>query len=90
VSELALQDPKPDAFVVTLVENEPPEITIADVVYGSFGIVGVLVLSAIVLGAVLSMLFVLWNRRHPPEDDHMPPVSPLIPAPGDPPSFRAR
>jgi len=78
-----VQDPKPDAFVVTLVEKEAPEITFADVVYGSFGLVGLLVLASLVFAGVLSLLLVLWNRRHRPEEAHMPPVAPLIPLSGD-------
>jgi hypothetical protein len=66
-------------LIVRLVETPTKEITLADVIFGSFGIVGALVLTALVSGGALSLLFLAWNRRHPPESDHMPPVSPLVP-----------
>jgi positive regulator of sigma E activity len=73
--------PPPDAFVVTVIETPAREITLGDVIFGSLGVVGVLVLLALVLGGALSFLMVAWNRRHPPESEHMPPVSPLVPGP---------
>jgi hypothetical protein len=73
--------PPSDSFVVTIVQEPTEEITIEDVVVGSLGIVGTLVLVAIVLGGVLSLVFLGWNRRRPPESYHMPPVSPLVPTP---------
>jgi hypothetical protein len=85
-----VQSPPPQSFIVTVVETPAKEITIADVIFGSLGIVGVLVVVALVLGGILSALLVIWNRRHPPEDRHMPPVAPLIPTSGVPPSFRSR
>ena len=86
VSILAQQGP----LIVRLVETPTKEITLADVIFGSFGLVGALVLTALVSGGVLSLLFLAWNRRHPPESDHMPPVSPLIADPNVPPSYRAQ
>jgi len=85
-----VQSPQPEPFIVRLVETPADEITIADVIFGSLGVVGVLALLAIVLGVVLSLLLVAWNRRHPPEANHMPPVAPLMPGPTVPPSFRAQ
>lgn len=70
--------PPPDAVIVDLIQTPTPEITIVDVLIGSFGIVGALVLLAVLLGAALSLLLVVWHKRHPPEDDHMPAVAPII------------
>ena len=76
-------------MIVQLVQTPTPEITLADVIFGSFGLVGVLILAALVFGAGFAMLLVVWNRRHPPETDHMPPVSPLISS-SAPPSYRGQ
>ncbi|MCC7008891.1 MAG: hypothetical protein IT184_08750 [Acidobacteria bacterium] len=81
-----MQPPPPDAVIVELVQTPTPEITLADVIFGSFGIVGLLVLLAVLLGGALSLLLVVWHRRHPPEDDHMPPVVPIMSQPGSHPS----
>jgi hypothetical protein len=69
--------PPPNAVIVELYETPTPEITIGDVIFGSFGVVGALVFLAVVLGVGLSLLLLAWNRRHPPEADHMPPVAPI-------------
>lgn len=86
-----MQTPPPQSFVVTVAQTPADEVTLADVIFGSFGVVGVLAALAIVLGAALALVFVLWNRRHRPESDHMPPVSPFITPPPDAPrSSQAR
>ena len=58
----ALQTAKP--FIVTIVEKPAPQTTLLDVVMASFGVVGVAVVAAIVLGALLAVGLALWNRRH--------------------------
>ena len=78
----ALQAAQP--FVVTIVQKPAPQTTLADVLLASLGVVGVSILAAAALGAVVAYLLVLWNRRHPPEADHLPPISPLVPDPGRP------
>jgi hypothetical protein len=70
----------PQAFVVTLAEKPTPQTTLGDVLLGSLGITGILVLLALVLGVLLALVLVRWHRRHPPELDHLPSVSPLIPS----------
>ena len=86
-----MQNQPPESFVVTIAETPTDEVTIADVIFGSFGIVGVLTALAILLGAALSFLMVVWNRRHRPESDHMPSVAPGFSTPSsEPRSSRAR
>jgi hypothetical protein len=86
-----VQTPPPESFVVTIARTPTDEVTIADVIFGSFGIVGVLTALAIVLGAGLSLLMVVWNRRHRPETDHMPSVAPgFSTPPSGPESSQAR
>lgn len=68
---------QPQPFVVTVVQTPAHETTFEDVVLGSIGMTGALLLVAIVLGGLLALLLLAWNRRHPPEERHLPPVSPL-------------
>jgi hypothetical protein len=81
---------QPQPFVVTVVQTPAHETTFEDVVLGSVGMTGVLLLVAIVLGGVLALLLLAWNRRHPPEDRHLPPVSPLVAGPGPRPTSQSR
>lgn len=74
-----MQTPPPESFVVTIAQTPADEVTLAEVIFGSFGLVGALVALAIVLGALLSLVMVVWNRRHRPETDHMPSVAPGLP-----------
>ena len=57
-----------DTVIVTLVPDPSPVTTFGDVIVGALGITGVLVLAAAVLGAVMAVVLVRWNRRHPPEE----------------------
>jgi hypothetical protein len=43
-----------------------------------------------VLGAGLSLLMVMWHRRHPPEAGHMPSVAPIMEPVANRPSVQAR
>ena len=71
------QEPRP--LIVTVIPATPtPQTTVGDVVVGALAITGLLVVMAVVAGALLAVVRVRWNRRHPAEDDHLPPVSPLI------------
>jgi hypothetical protein len=71
----------PSSIVVTVVQQPARQTTLGDVVFGALGIAGVLLLLALLLGAVFSSLLLVWNRRHPPEDRHLPSVSPLTSRP---------
>jgi len=80
----------PDSFIVEVVPPQAaPEITVADVILGSVGLTGVLVLAALALGALLALALVFWNRTHPPADAHLPSVSPFAPDSPAPPSSPA-
>jgi hypothetical protein len=71
-----LQETPPPSIIVTVASEPAHETTLGEVIFGSLGVVAVLVLLAIVLGGVMSLLLVAWHRRHRPEDDHLPPVVP--------------
>jgi hypothetical protein len=80
----------PESFVVTIAQTPADEVTLAEVIFGSFGLVGALTALAIVLGAAMSFILVVWHKRHRPEADHMPSVAPSLSTPSDPQSSQAR
>ena len=69
----ALQNPPP--MIVTLVDKPTPQTDYGDVILGSLGIAGILAVLAFLLGIVMAFVLVQWNRRHRPEDDHMPQIT---------------
>ena len=79
-----------DAFVVTVIKEPAPEITFGDVILSALGVTGVLVILSLVLAGLLALALVTWRRRHPPESDHPPSISPLIPGQAPPPSSPTR
>ncbi len=85
-----MQPSQPNAFIVTVQKTPARELTVADVIIGSLSTTAMLLLIAIALGGVLSMLLLAWRRRYPLEQDHLPPVSPLIPDPTARPTSQAR
>jgi hypothetical protein len=86
-----VQTPSNQPFVVTIVPETPSEgMTVPDLLIGSMGITGVLVLVALVLGVLFAGVRLGWNRLHPASDDRLPPVSPFVQDPAAPPSSQAR
>ena len=69
---------QPDAFIVTVIRPPEPEETVADVIVGSLGMAGALLLLALVLGAIVGGGLVLWFKLRPREWRPMPPVSPSV------------
>jgi hypothetical protein len=74
---LAFQDPKP--FVVVPIPAPVHETSLFDVILSAMGLTGALVIASLLLGAGFALLLMFWHRRHPPEADRLPSVSPLIP-----------
>ena len=77
-----------EPFIVSVIREETPETTVADVIIGALGLTGVMFLTAVVLGGLVAFGLVLWRKRRRPETDHLPPVSPFMADPGSPPSSR--
>ena len=71
--------PQLQPFIVKVIEEPKRELNFGDVIIGAFGVTGVLVLIALVLGAVMAFLLIRWHRRHPPEHGHLPSVTPAVP-----------
>ena len=70
----------PDAFIVTVIKEPPKETTLADVIVGSLGITGLLVLLALFLGVIVAVVPVQVEsaaRRRPA----LPPVTPTVSEP---------
>ena len=80
----------PEPYIVRVVREPVQETTVGDVILGALGLTGVLLLIALVLGAVLAFVLVRWHHRHPPEHDHLPPISPFVPDSSGPPSSPPR
>ena len=70
---MALQQSGP--MIVQLAPKPSPQTNFADVLIGAFGITGVLVLIALVLGGVVALVLVQWHKRHRPEEDHAPSIT---------------
>jgi positive regulator of sigma E activity len=68
----------PPAVIVQIIPPPAPQTNIADVLIGSLGITAIAVVIAAILGLVLAWLLIRWHRRHPPESDHLPSISPLV------------
>jgi len=59
-----LQQPTP--IIVRVVEEPVKQTTLADVIFGSLGLVGILLISAALLGLALGAALIIWKRlrRH--------------------------
>jgi hypothetical protein len=68
-----------EPFIVTVVTEPAHSTTLRDVILGSLGLAGVLLVIGALLGGIIALGLILWNRRHPPEADHLPSVTPLTP-----------
>lgn len=66
----------PTPFIVEIIRPKAEEQTIPGLIISSLGLAGVLAIAAIPLGLIAGYLLIKWNKRRPPEADHMPHVSP--------------
>jgi len=70
-----------DSFVVSIIKEPSKEITVGELIVGSLGIAGSLLLLALVFGALAGAGLVIWNRFHPAERNHLPSVRPSFTPP---------
>lgn len=75
-----------EPFFVEIIREPAPQTTVGDIIIGALGLTGVMLLIAMLLGALVAGGLVLWHRKRRPEDDHLPSVSPFTPDPNVPPS----
>jgi ABC-type phosphate transport system permease subunit len=68
-------------MIVTIVPEPDKGMSFADVIVGSFSLTAIAIVVAAVLGVILAYVLIRWHRRHPPEDDHLPSINPLIAGP---------
>jgi len=61
--------------VVTLVPKPSQGVNLGDVLLGSLGLAGVLLVGAALLGVVVALGMVVWKRFHPPEANHLPSIT---------------
>ena len=66
----------PEAFIVTVIEEPVPEMTVPDLIIGSLGVAGALLVLALILGVVTGAVLVVWHRFRLGNWRPMPPVSP--------------
>jgi hypothetical protein len=81
---------KPDAYMVTVIRAPEPEMTVPELIIGSLGLAGTLLLLSLAFGVVAGAVLVVWHRLRPTPWRPMPPVSPSIPGPDFPRSSRAQ
>lgn len=65
------------AFMVRLVEQPAPEVTVGDVILGSLGVAGAMTLIALVLGALVGWILIRRSRDRGIEDEHPPSIHPF-------------
>ena len=65
------------AIIVKLVEQPVDEITVADVILGSLGIVGLMTLAAVVLGVAVGLVLIRRSRSRGIEHEHPPSIQVL-------------
>ncbi len=70
----ALQNAKP--FIVTIARKPVHRTTLVEVVVGAFSVAGLLWVLSIAVGGLIAFALVRWHRRHPPESDRLPSVTP--------------
>jgi hypothetical protein len=59
---LQQQPPAPTPILVRVVEQPVHETTISDVIFGSLGLVGVMLIAAAVMGLILGGALILFKR----------------------------
>jgi hypothetical protein len=72
--------------MVTVIRPPEPGMTVADLLIGSLGLAGTLLVCSLALGVVAGAALVVWHRVRPTPWRPMPPVSPSMSGADVPPS----
>jgi len=62
-----------NAFIVKVQPTDSTKHHLGDVIVGSFGLTGALILAAVVSGTVLASLWILWRKARRTFDTDAPP-----------------
>jgi hypothetical protein len=75
------QTPKPtdNAFIVKVQPADSPKHQLGDIIVGSFGLTGALVLAAVISGALLAGLWIVWRKSRRTYDTDAPPSLGSVP-----------
>ena len=64
--------------MVTVIHPPEQEMTVGELIIGSLGIAGTLLVFSLALGAIAGAVLVVWHRVRPRPWRPMPPVSPSL------------
>jgi len=64
--------------MVTVIRPPEKEMTVSELIIGSLGVAGTLLVASLVLGIVAGGVLVIWHRIRPTPWRPMPPVSPSL------------
>ena len=78
-SEAPAPQTAPQPFMVQIDRPAPARETVKDVIVGSFGLTGALVLAAILCGGVLAGIWILWRRWRRTYERDAPPSLGSVP-----------
>lgn len=76
--------------MVTVIRPPEPEMTVGDLIIGSLGVAGTLLVFSLALGALAGVVLVIWHRLRPTPWRPMPPVSPSLMNADGPPSNQSQ
>jgi hypothetical protein len=71
--------PTDNAFIVKVQPTDTPKHQLGDIIVGSFGLTGALILAALVSGAVLAGLWIVWRKSRRTFDTDAPPSIGSVP-----------
>jgi hypothetical protein len=71
--------PTDNAIIVQVQPTDSAKHQLGDIIVGSFGLTGALVLGAIVSGTLLAGLWIVWRKARRPFDTDAPPTLGSVP-----------
>ena len=72
--------------MVTVIRPPEQEMTVSELIVGSLGLAGTLLVLSLALGVIAGAVLVIWHRLRPRPWRPMPPVSPSLVGADVPPS----